>query len=185
MRRIVVLGTSGSGKSTFARALSQRLGISHIELDALHWEPNWVEAPRPVFRQRIDAATRGDGWVVDGNYTGSVRDLIWPRADTIIWLDYSMTITSLRVIRRTFRRWWSAELLWGNNRERLRDQFLSKDSLFLWVVQSWRKHRRDYPRLLRVEADAGKQILRFRGPGHAERWLFSDTSCESMALAMK
>src|SRR5689334_21884081 len=84
-RRIVVVGTSGSGKTTMARRLSRALHIRHIELDALHWEPNSVEAPDDIFRERVLKALQADSWSVDGNYS-KVRRLIWERAVTIVWL---------------------------------------------------------------------------------------------------
>jgi adenylate kinase family enzyme len=170
MRRIVVLGTSGSGKSTFAQRVGERLKLQHVEIDALHWGPNWSGAPTAVLRQRVASVTNGENWIIDGNYS-AVRDAIWPRADTLIWLDYPMTIVFSRVVRRTFRRWWTDEVLWGGNRERLWEQFLSRHSLFLWVVQTWRIHRRDYPRLLREQAEAGKRIVRLRRPQEAEWWI--------------
>jgi adenylate kinase family enzyme len=170
MRRIVVLGTSGSGKSTFAQQVAQRLSLRYVELDALHWEPNWNQAPLAVFRERISAAINGDDWIVDGNYS-KVRDAIWPTADTFIWLDYSMTIVFTRVVRRTFRRWWKSEQLWSGNREELWWHFFTQNSLFLWVVQTWRIHRRDYPKMLQEQSQAGKRIVRLRHPDEAERWI--------------
>src|SRR5437016_1896693 len=80
--RIVVIGTSGSGKTTQARHLSERLGIPHVELDALHWVPGWTEAPTDALRERVTEALAGDAWLVDGNYS-VVRDIVWPRADTV------------------------------------------------------------------------------------------------------
>jgi len=99
-----------------------------------------------------------------------VSDAVWPRADTFIWLDYPMTIVFGRVFQRTMRRWWRQEELWSGNRERLGEQFLSRDSLFLWVVQSWRRHRRDYPKLLQSQVRQGKRVVRFRRPAEANRW---------------
>ncbi len=90
-KRIAVIGTTGSGKTTLARQISNRLGIPHVELDALHWEPNWAEPSAEVFRDRVDRALRGDAWVVDGNYS-IARDLIWTRAATIVWIDYALPL---------------------------------------------------------------------------------------------
>ncbi len=87
-QRINVVGVTGSGKTTLARRLSDRLDIPHVELDALFWGPGWTETPDDVFRERVRQALAGERWVVDGNYS-RIRDIIWPRADTIIWLDYS------------------------------------------------------------------------------------------------
>ncbi|CAG0943910.1 partial gluconokinase, partial [Anaerolineae bacterium] len=95
MKRISVVGVTGSGKTTFARQLAQRLGYPHIEMDALHWEPNWVQAPWDVFRARVDLALHGDTWVIDGNYSRA-RDIVWERADAVIWLDYALPLVLWR-----------------------------------------------------------------------------------------
>jgi adenylate kinase family enzyme len=98
-RRIIVVGTTSSGKSTLAERLAIELGLDFIELDALHWEPNWVEAPVEVFRSRVKRATQAQAWVVAGNYH-VVRDLVWPRAEAVIWPDYSLWAIFWRLWRR-------------------------------------------------------------------------------------
>ena len=122
MPRISVVGTSGSGKTTVAFRAAEALGVPHIELDALHWEPNWVEAPRDVFRARVSEATEDDNWVADGNYS-KVRDILWEQADTVLWLDYPFHTIFLRLLKRTLRRTYNRERLWNDNRETLRMAF--------------------------------------------------------------
>ncbi len=100
VRRIAVIGTSGSGKTTTARTLAGRLRLLHVELDALHWDAGWSMAPLAVFRERVAQALAGDAWVVDGNY-GKVRDLIWPRAELLVWLDYGLPIIFWRLLWRS------------------------------------------------------------------------------------
>src|SRR5436190_10107326 len=102
-RRIVVVGTTGSGKTTTARRIGEIIGAPHVELDALHWESNWTEADTETFRRRIIEATAGDRWVVDGNYAKG-RDLVWPRAEMIVWLDYSIARIFRHLFFRTTRR---------------------------------------------------------------------------------
>ena len=86
--RVVVIGTSCAGKTRFARSLADVLSCPHVELDALHWLPNWVERPSVEFRALTAQALSQDCWVTDGNY-GAVRDLVWSRATTVIWLNYT------------------------------------------------------------------------------------------------
>ena len=86
MRRVVVFGTTGSGKSWLAERLAAQTGLRVIELDALFWGKDWQPAPLELFRHRVERETRDDGWIVVGNY-GQVRDLVWRAADTLIWLD--------------------------------------------------------------------------------------------------
>ena len=175
MRRIVVLGTSGAGKTTLARELARRLNLTHVELDAIHWKPNWTSTPTDRMIEEVGAAldaadAKSNGWTVCGHY-GQVRHVTWGRADTIIFLDYPMSVVFTRVLRRTLRRWWRQEELWNGNRESLRVNFLSRDSLFLWVLNTWRIRRRTMPRLLRHPQFAHLKAMRFRTPQQLERWL--------------
>jgi adenylate kinase family enzyme len=102
-RRIVVVGTTGSGKSTLASELARRLALPYVELDALHWGPNWTHCTDEEMRQRADEATREDAWVVDGNYS-IVRDLTWPRAEAVVWLDYPLLVILWQLWKRTWKR---------------------------------------------------------------------------------
>ncbi|MBM3129626.1 MAG: adenylate kinase [Chloroflexi bacterium] len=168
-KRIVVVGATGSGKTTLAREIARRLDYPHIETDALHWEPNWTEAPREIFRARVDAALRGDCWVIDGNY-GKVRDLVWARADTLVWMDYALPVIFWRLGWRTLKRIVTRETLWGNNREGWRAVF-GRDSLFLWALSSRPRHRRDYPALLQQPEYAHLKLIHLHSPRATDEWL--------------
>lgn len=170
MRRIVVIGTTGSGKTALARAISERLRIPHVELDALNWGPNWTEVPREVFRQRVSEAVAGEAWVVDGNYS-KARDIVWPRADTAVWLDLPLWVILWRLLRRTVARTLTREDLWSGNRERFRTAFLSRDSLFFWALQTYQRRRRDYPRLLVQPEHAHLKVIRLASARAVELWL--------------
>ncbi len=170
-KRISVVGTVGSGKTTCAREISLRLDAPHVELDSLHWEPNWVEGPDPVFRERVIQSLRGDSWVVDGNYH-QVRDIVWGRADTVVWLDYPFRTIIARLAWRTFRRIFSREKLWKGNQERLRSLF-TRDSIFWWAVKSYRRRRREYPRLLSRPEYSRLKVMRLRSPTETNNWLSS------------
>ncbi len=171
-RRIVVVGTTSSGKSTLAAQVAQKLGLDFVELDALHWEPRWTEAPNEVFRQRVDEATRSPGWVVAGNYK-TVRDITWPRAQAVIWLDYPLRTVFWRLTRRTFTRWWTRELLWGTNREDLWEHFKlwSDESLFHWLFKTYWRRKREYPQLFALPENAHLQIIHFKTPQETDAWL--------------
>ncbi len=112
-KRVVIVGVTSSGKSTLAENLAKRFDLSFIELDALHWEPNWQEAPLEVFRLRVEKAIQAEKWIVAGNYH-IVRDLIWPKAEAIIWLDYPFLTVLWQLTRRTFTRWWNSGIIVGN-----------------------------------------------------------------------
>ncbi len=170
MQRIIVIGTTGSGKTEMARAISARLAIPHAELDALNWGPNWTEAPREVFRQRVSEAVEGDTWVVDGNYS-KTRDIVWPRADTAVWLDFPLWVILWRLLRRTIVRTLTQQELWSGNRERFRTEFFSRDSLFIWALQTYQRRRRSYPVLLGQPEHLHLTMVRLRSPRAAADWL--------------
>src|SRR5262249_5788601 len=117
MRRVSVIGPSCSGKTTTSRRLAAILGVPVVQLDALHHDPGWQEAPAEVFMPRVEAALAAapDGWVVDGNYFGKLGPYVLDRADTIVWLDVPYGMAVRRVLSRTFRRSLSREELWNGN----------------------------------------------------------------------
>ena len=170
MQRIVVIGTTGSGKTTMAGRLAERLSIPHVEQDALNWGPDWTMRPNDAFRALVDRATAGEAWVVDGNY-GRSRDIVWPRADTVVWLDYSLPTIMWRLWWRTIRRVFRREVLWSGNRESLRTHFASRDSLFLWALTTYGRRRREYPALLSEPENSLLTLVHLRSPRQSERWL--------------
>jgi adenylate kinase family enzyme len=103
MTRVIVIGTSCVGKTTFARSLAYALSFPHVELDALYWPPNWVPRASDEFCVLTSQAVAQDRWVTDGNYS-VVRDLIWSRATTVIWLNYGFRLVLWRALTRTVRR---------------------------------------------------------------------------------
>jgi adenylate kinase family enzyme len=168
-QRISVVGTIGSGKTTFARKTSQLLDAPHVELDALHWEPNWIEAPNELFRERVKQSLQGDSWVADGNYH-QVRDIVWSRADTVVWLDYPFRTIIARLARRTLRRIFTHEQLWNGNQEHIRGLF-TRDSVFLWAIRTYRRRRKQYPVLLGKPENSHLTIVRLRSPREATEFL--------------
>jgi len=168
-QRISVVGTIGSGKTSFARKTSKLLDAPHIELDALHWEPNWVEAPNDLFRERVKQSLQGDSWVADGNYH-QARDIVWNRADTVVWLDYPFRTIMDRLARRTLRRIFTHEQLWNGNQEHIRGLF-TRDSVFLWAIRTYRRRRRQYPILLRKPENSHLTVVRLRSPREAGEFL--------------
>jgi adenylate kinase family enzyme len=159
VRRVSVVGTSGSGKSTLARELAETLGVPHLELDAVHHQPGWAPLPTDEFRRIVAARAAAGGWVIDGNY-GRVRDLVWARADTVVWLDLPKRTVMRQVVWRTLRRVALRRELWNGNRERWRN-FLTwnpEQSVISWA---WHKHAPDRAKYAAAAADPASAHLRF------------------------
>jgi adenylate kinase family enzyme len=169
LARVVVVGTSGSGKTTLARSLSSALKVPHVELDALHWGPSWTPRPFEEFRSRVQTAISTPAWVIDGNYS-RVRALIWRRATTLVWLNYSFARVYSRAVSRTLRRALTQEELYSGNRESLR-QVIEPDWILWWVLRTFWRRRREYPALLQEPGFAHLQILELTQPRQSERFL--------------
>jgi adenylate kinase family enzyme len=161
-----VVGTAGSGKTTFARALAQKLGVPHVELDALFWKPGWVMSTAEELRPKVEAALGDGGWVVDGNYSTRLGSLVLSQADEIVWLDLPLRTTFPRVLRRTLRRLRTREVIWGTNRESLRAAFFSRESILLFSLHAHRRFRRSREELL-----AAYPHVRLRSARDVERYL--------------
>ncbi len=170
---VLVIGDSCSGKTTLAAALAGRLGLRHVELDALNWEPNWTQVSHEELRRRVIEAIAERGWAMDGNYGGAgVRDLAFAAADTVVWLDFPLRVTIPRTLARSWRRWRTRELLWGVNRERFWEHFLPWDrSLIWWTLKSHRRRRVAYAAAMRDPRWEGTRFVRLRSPAEAERFL--------------
>jgi adenylate kinase family enzyme len=160
VRRVAVVGTSGSGKTTLCRKLAQTMDVPTLELDSIFHQPRWTPLPVEVFRRRVEEfLTRSDGWVVDGNYS-VVRDLVWNRADTVVWFDLSRYEVMRRVSWRTVRRWALRGELWNGNRESLRN-ILSRNPERSIVAWAWTSHGRNRDRYDAASRDPNWSHLEF------------------------
>ncbi len=150
VQRVSVAGISGSGKTTFARALAERLGVIYVELDALYHGPNWTPASPEELRRRVEntLARASDGWVVDGNYPFRIGGFVLADADTFVWLELPLRVSLSRLTRRTWRRLQTREELWAGNRERFRDIVGPREGLFAWAIRSHYRHKRQIPAAL-------------------------------------
>ncbi|GAA1032689.1 hypothetical protein GCM10009557_31990 [Virgisporangium ochraceum] len=175
MRRVSVVGNSGSGKTTLGKRLAALLRVPFLELDSVQHQPNWEPLPLEEFRARVAAVVAGDGWVIDGNYR-AVRDLVWARADTVIWFDLPRGTVMRQVIRRTILRGAMRKELWNGNRETLRS-LLSWDPEKSVVRWAWVKHadyRRRYSEASADPASAHLRFVRLRSRAEADAFLCDD-----------
>jgi adenylate kinase family enzyme len=170
MQRVVILGSTGSGKTTFGLRLAERLALPAVDLDDLLWLPGWIERPGEEFFNLAQAAANQPAWIIIGNYS-KLRPAIWPRASAFIWLDYRFSRVFLQLLRRSLHRVTSREPACNGNIETWGKLF-SADSIVVWLFRSYWRHRRDYAEIF---SSTGKErsatYLRFRSPREAEAWL--------------
>lgn len=171
-RRINVVGTSGSGKTTFSRELARRLDLPLFELDQLHWQPNWQATPTDELREKVRDITSADEWLIEGNYTKTTPEK-WARVELVIWLDHSFLRTLVRVTKRAVHRSLTQTELWPGtgNRETLRKAFLSRDSVIWWMITSYRRNRQKYLAAIDSPDCQHIQFVRLTSPRQVARFL--------------
>jgi adenylate kinase family enzyme len=171
-QRINVVGTSGSGKTTFARQLAQALGLPYYEMDALYWKPGWQEPSSPEFMAKVEAVAAQPQWVLDGNYSRT-QPIKWKRVEQVVWLDSSVVRTVWRVTARTIRRAFTREELWPGtgNRESLRQAFLSRKSIIWWAMSAHPRNRARYTKVMASPEYAHISFVRLRTDAEARRFL--------------
>lgn len=170
--RILILGRTGSGKTTLARELAAALHVPHVELDSLYFGPEFSTAPLARLRERTSAAIAGDRWVTDGNKR-AVRDLVWPRADTIVWLDYPLGVSLWRLAKRA--RWRTSVLKSQaadtGSKTGLPRQLLAAARGVLTALRSHAGQRREFPRVFADPANQHLAVVRLRSPRATRQWL--------------
>lgn len=177
LRRVRIVGTSGSGKSHLAAQLATILGVARLELDAVFWDAEWTyrDLEEAHAQVRAFAAENPDGWVVDGNWTSRLQGLLDPGtpggADVYVWLDHPRRTVMRRVIGRTLCRGILQEELWHGNRERVRDwvRWEPEHNIVRWA---WTNHPVTRERMLQRIAD-GVPVVRLRGQREVDAWLSS------------
>jgi adenylate kinase family enzyme len=142
---------------------ARRLGIPHIELDAMYHRHNWTQTPTLEFRHNVSQLVARDAWVIDGNY-GIVRDLIWQRATSVAWIDPPHPVIMAQVFWRSFSRAITKKELWNGNREEFY-RWLDPDHPIRWA---WRTHKARQAEFLSA---MGPNWVRLRSRQAITAWL--------------
>ena len=146
--KINVVGTSGSGKSTFSKKLSRKINHSYIEMDELHWKSDWIESNTEDFFEKLKKKLSSENWILDGNYF-KAQDIKWEKTNQVIFLDLPFWVVFFRVIRRSIFRVIKREKLWHGNKESFVNLFFSKESMILHTIRSFQKNRDRFHELSR------------------------------------
>ena len=170
--RINVIGTSGSGKTTFSEALSKTLSLPHIEMDALFWQANWKPSDNEYFFPKLQSALNHNCWILDGNYSETCK-IKWQHVQTVIWIDYSFPRTLYQAFKRVITRSLSKQELWPGtgNKESFKRAFFSKHSILLWTISTYWKKRKRYTMLMSDPKYAHIEFIRLKSPAKAKSFI--------------
>lgn len=165
MNKINVVGTSGSGKSTFSRTLATKLGHPYIEMDAIFWKANWQESSDEEFFSALKSILSQDTWVLDGNYNRT-SEIKWADIDQVIWIDYSFSRTVYQAVKRAFIRSVTKTELWENtgNIETFTKSFFSRDSIIVWTLKTYKRNRVRYTEMFNDPRYRHIEFVRLTSP---------------------
>ena len=172
MNKVNVIGTTGSGKSTFGKALAKAIDGEYIEMDALFWKPNWQNADDEEFFSAVEQALNASPrCVIDGNYSRTTA-LKWQYCDTVIWLDYSYARSLYQITRRSLARAIDKRELWAGtgNHESFRKLF-SSDSIMLWFFKHYRANKTRFAQMMDSTKYPNVRFIRLTSPKAAKVFL--------------
>jgi adenylate kinase family enzyme len=144
--RINVIGTSGSGKSTFSKILAKKMNVPYVEMDALHWKANWKESSDEELFNKLKNALSSEKWILDGNYS-KTEHIKWKQIQIVIFLDLPFYLVLYRIIKRSLVRGLKRQELWAGNKESISKVLFSKDSMILFTIKNFYKNRKRYSKL--------------------------------------
>jgi len=176
-RRIVIVGTSSTGKTTLARKLSERLKIPHRELDSFYWQAGWTPLDREVFRERVREFISQPQWITDGNYQSLASDITWSRATHIIWLDYKLLLILKQFFSRSIRRSLKKEELWNGNKETLWNNIFRPDSLLVWILKTYGENKRRFTEVKASNQFPNINFIQLRSPQETRELLNRLADC--------
>jgi len=171
LKKIIVVGASGAGKTTLAKQFAEKFSIPHIQLDNIVWLPGWKLRPEEEFLSLAKKELEKPAWVICGNYT-RLMPLTWSQADTVVWLDYPLWLCLWRAVKRAARLLWTKEPICNGNVETI-GNFFSKNGILRWVFQSHKNRKNLMPEHMKNQKYKHITFIHLRSPQETKQWLES------------
>jgi adenylate kinase family enzyme len=162
MRKVLVIGSGGSGKSTFARRLGTLLDLEVIHLDSIYWSAGWVEMPKPEWKRTVEELLTRNAWIIDGNYSGTL-EMRLDGCDTVIFLDMSRTVCIWRLLKRA--------VLYRNERRPDMAEGCPEGLSWEFIRWVWGYRERTRPKIIKLLETSAKQVIWLRSPTEVKRFL--------------
>ena len=171
--RINVVGTSGSGKSTFSKRVAEKLKAPYIQLDELYWKPHWQQSSDEEFFAKLEKALLPDRWILDGNYKRATA-IKWQQTQIVVFLDLPFHIVLYRIIKRSLLRGIKKQELWHGNTETLCKHLFTRDSMILWTIKTFHTNRRLCAKLFEDSKYSHIKFVKLRSKRNVENFINSD-----------
>jgi adenylate kinase family enzyme len=168
-KRTIVFGSTGIGKTTLVRQIADEFSVPVIDIDSLRREAGKSTSPEEVFSGLVSESVKGDTWIIDGSYT-SIQDLVWPRAEAIIWLDFSFRVFLARLIKRSLYRIFIRK----KSEKPVKGRYQpagERTSNYLRAIFTGKERQKRYFATLYNSKYAHLHIIRLTSPEEAENWL--------------
>ena len=172
MKRIQIVGSIGSGKTSLGKKLSKKMGIPHFELDTLFWLPGWKIRPFDEIFELAYVQADKPAWIICGNFS-FLKHVTLDEADTIVWLDYPFWVCFWQTLKRAISNIVKQKKCCNGNQETFGRLFFSKNSILLWMIRTFKRRNKRYAFLIKDPMYKDKTFVRLQSHKETAQWFKS------------